>query len=197
VSLLLRVSEVVGRPVVTMGGEDIAQVRDVVFVDVDGVVAGFTLAKRSRFGGRLKEVLPWSAVVALGPDAVIVAGDEALTREPLVAEAGGADDGGGDVLGDRVVTDGGVELGEVVDAVIEVAADGVRVVGYEMKPAETFEPENGRKGRHLFVPRPETLSTSSEVVVVPSLAVDYVSDDLAGFGEAVEGFRARLRGGDD
>ena len=192
-NLLLRVTEIVERPVVTLGGEDIAQVRDVVFFDVEGDLAGFTLAKRSRFGGRLKEVLPFPAVIALGPDAVVVADGAALSREPLVAEgAGGA--GGGDVFGSRVVTDGGVELGEVVDAVVEVAPGSARIVGYEMKPAEGFEPAHGRKGRQLFVPRPETLAASDQVVVVPAVAVDYVADDLAGFGEAIEGFRSRLRG---
>jgi sporulation protein YlmC with PRC-barrel domain len=193
-SLLLRVSEIVGRPVVTLGGDDIAQIRDVVFADVDGAIVGFTLAKRSRFGGPLKEVLPWAAVVALGPDAVMVADDGALSEGPLGA---GADTGAtseGDVLGDRVITDAGVELGEVVDAVVEVTGGSAQVVGYEMDPAPTFEPAHGRKGRRLFVPRPETLSASGEAVIVPAVALDYVADDLAGFGEAVETFRSRLRG---
>ena len=106
-SLLLRVSEIVGRPVVTLAGDDIAQLRDVVFDDVEGEVVGFTLAKRSRFGGRLREVLPWSAVVALGPDALMVADEGALAAGPLVDGADAPGHGEGDVLGDRVITDAG------------------------------------------------------------------------------------------
>ncbi len=122
-SLLLRVSEIIERPIVTLGGDDIAQVRDVVFVEAGGGVAGFTLAKRSRFGGPLREVLPWSAVVALGPDAVMVADEGAIGSGPLVSAEGASSSGDGDVLGDRVMTDTGVELGEVTDAVVEVAGE--------------------------------------------------------------------------
>jgi sporulation protein YlmC with PRC-barrel domain len=194
VSRLLRVSELVGRPVVTLGGDDLAQVRDVVFAGADGDVVGFTLAKRSRFGGPLKEVVAWPAVLAVGPDAVMVADEQALTAGPLEHGAAGSGPGDGDVIGDRVVTDGGVELGQVVDAVVEVAEGSARIVGFEMEPAATFDPAHGRKGRRLFIPRSETLTASNQAVVVPSAAVDYVADDLAGFGEAIDGFRARLRG---
>ncbi len=194
VNLLLRASEIVERPVVTLGGDDVAQVRDVVFSGSDGDVVGFTLAKRGMFGGRLREVLPWREVVALGPDAVIIADQAALSFEPLAAGHATSEHGDGDVLGDKVITDGGVELGRVVDAVVEVSAGSARVVGYEMEPAPTFEPIHGRQGRRLFVPRPETLAASNQVVVVPAAAVDYVADDLAGFGEAIDGFRSRLRG---
>lgn len=193
-NLLLRVSEVVERPVVTLGGDDVAQVRDVVFSGSDGEVVGFTLAKRGRFGGRLREVLPWRGVAALGPDAVIITDESALSFEPITPVDGAAEQGDGDVLGDKVITDSGVELGRVIDAVIEVSAGSARVVGYEMEPAPTFEPVHGRQGRRLFVPRPETLAASNQVVVVPAAAVDYVADDLAGFGEAIDGFRSRLRG---
>ena len=193
-SVLLRVNEIVERPVVTLQGDDVAQVRDVVFVDADGAIAGFTLAKRGLLGGRMKEVLPWGSVVGLGPDAVMVADEQALTREPLVTGTGG-DDGEGDVLGDRVVTEGGADVGEVVDVVVEVDGATARVVGYEMKPSDTFVPAHGRRGRNLFVPRPDTLAASRQVVIVPDVIVEYVSDDLAGFGAAIEGFRARLREG--
>lgn len=192
-NLLLRASEIVERPVVTLGGDDVAQVRDVVFSGSNGDVVGFTLAKRGLFGGRLREVLPWRGVVALGPDAVIIADQAALSFEPLATD-GTSEQGDGDVLGDKVITDSGVELGRVIDAVIEVSAGSARVVGYEMDPAPTFEPVHGRQGRRLFVPRPETLAASNQVVVVPAAAVDYVADDLAGFGEAIDGFRSRLRG---
>jgi hypothetical protein len=165
-----------------------------VFAGVDGEVVGFTLAKRTRFGGKLREVLAWRAVVALGPDAVMVADATALSTGPLVSDVDGSASGDGDVLGDRVITDGGVELGEVVDAVVEVFPGSAHVVGYEMVPAPTFEPTHGRKGRRLFVPRPETLAVSNRAVIVPSVAVDYVADDLAGFGEAIASFRSRLRG---
>lgn len=190
-SILLRVREIVGRPVVTLGGEAVAQVRDVAFVADHGDVAGFTLAKRTTFGGPMKEVLAWSAVVSLGPDAVMVNDEQALSSGPL-APPSSSD---GDVLGDRVVTDGGVELGSVVDVVVEVTDGRAGVVGYEIEPAAGFEPVHGRRGRQLFIPWDDALAASGEAVIVPAAAVDYIAEDFAGFGAAIDGFRSRLRNG--
>lgn len=52
---LLRGTDLVGLPVVTLGGDDIAEVRDVLFDGDAGQVLGFTLNKRGRLAGRLKE----------------------------------------------------------------------------------------------------------------------------------------------
>jgi uncharacterized protein YrrD len=184
-SLLMRASAIVGRPVVTLGGDDLAEVRDVVFDPRAGRVLGFTLNGRGFLSGRRKEVLPWPRVSALGPDAVMVADEEALRADDELVEPAG----GGDVLGSRVLTDTGTDLGRVADVVVEANPDA-DVVGYEIEPSAAL---SSRKGRTLFLPLPDTLSVSAEALVVPAAAADYVQDDLAGFGGAVEAFRTRLR----
>jgi len=68
---LMRTSEITKRPVVTMAGEDVAQVKDIVYAAGGGRIGGFTLAGRGLFSGPLKEALSWEAVSALGADAVI------------------------------------------------------------------------------------------------------------------------------
>lgn len=183
--VLLRASELPGRPVVTVGGEDIAQVRDVVYDTGSGEVIGFTLAKRGIFGGKMKQVLPWERVEGLGPDAAVVADDEALTSRDGLREP--ADDR--DVLGARVVTDDGRRLGAVRDLVVEVHDGIADVVGYEIEPAEGFPSSSS----HVLLPLPDTLAASGDNLVVPAAATDYVRDDIAGFGAAVEDFRAELR----
>ena len=60
-SRLMRTTEIKKRPVVTMGGEDIAQIKDVVFAAAGGQVGGFTLAGRGLFAGPLSVVLAWTA----------------------------------------------------------------------------------------------------------------------------------------
>ncbi|HET7475989.1 MAG TPA: PRC-barrel domain-containing protein [Dermatophilaceae bacterium] len=192
-SLLVKASELTKRPVVTLSGDDVAQVKDVVFDSSGGSVVGVTLAGRGLFAGPLKEVLPWSAVLACGRDAVMVADEGALAEREDVVEAVA---GGPDVLGSRVITDGGTELGKVVDVVIEVGDEHGRrteadVVGYEVASG----PATGRPGRHVYIPLPDTLSVSGEALMVPAAATEFVCDDLAGFGAAVDAFRARLRGG--
>lgn len=182
---LLRGTDLVGLPVVTMNGDDIAEVRDVVFDASRGEIVGFTLNNRGRLGRKMKEVLTREQVAAVGPAAVMVAADVQL-------DVAGLDDrgGGGDVIADRVITDTGVAVGTVTDVVVDTG-DGA-IVGYEVVPSD--EPDQ-RKGRRSYIPLPETGAVSGEALVVPGSAVDYVANDLAGFAEAVDSYRDRLRGG--
>lgn len=185
---LVRGTDLVGLPVVTLAGDDIADVRDVVFDGDAGHVIGFTLNKRARrLGGRLKEVLRSDQIHAVGPAAIMVRADIDLGRE-LDADATptGA---GGKVLADTVMTDAGVNVGTVTDVVVDTGTG--RVVGYEVRPLD--EPE-GRKGRRSYLPLPETGAVSGEALIVPAGAVDYIRDDLAGFAEAVDRYRDQLRG---
>ena len=184
----MRTSEVTKRPVVTLAGEDVAQIKDVVYSAGGGAVGGFTLAGRGMLAGPLKQSLSWSSVMALGPDAVMIRDEEVL--EPVVAVldrsalSGGS---GGDVLGSRVLTDAGTDLGTVVDVILEVADQGggqCDVVGYEVAASEAL----GTKGTKVFIPLPDTLAASGDHLLVPASAKDFVAHDLAGFGAAVQAF---------
>ncbi len=184
-TLLVRAKDVIGRPVVTLGGEDVAQVKDVVYVGEGGSVAGLTLNGRGLLAGPLKTALPWGAVLGLGRNAVMVSDESDLVpRSDLLEQARSGP--GGDVLGSRVLTDTGVDLGEVVDVVVEVS-DEADVVGYEIDSSSAL----GKDGRRVFVPLPDTLAVSVEALVVPAAVVDFVTDDLAGFGASVAAFRAQ------
>lgn len=183
---LLRGSDVVGLPVVTIAGEDVAEVRDVVFDAGGGQVLGFTLNKRGRLAKRMREQLDRTHVSALGPHAVIIADEDAIGMSDLTSSGDGP---GGDVIGNQAMTDGGVQVGTVTDVVID-AADGT-VVGYEVAPVD--EPSS-RQGRRSYVPLADTRAVSGEALMVPAMAVDYVTTDFAGFAEAVDRFRAAMRG---
>ncbi|MGA8978606.1 MAG: PRC-barrel domain-containing protein [Pedococcus sp.] len=192
-SRLMRTSTVMKRPVVTMAGEDVAQVKDIVYGAGGGAVSGFTLAGRGLFAGPLKRALPWSSVVALGPDAVMIRDEDVL--ESLAELLDSSDDTGsrGDVLGAQVLTDTGTDLGTVVDVILEVTGAGgdqCDVVGYEVEASEAL----GTEGARVFVPLPDTLSASGSHLMVPASARDFVAHDLAGFGAAVLAFRQQLGG---
>lgn len=174
--LITSASDVIGRPVVTVAGEDVAQVKDVLF-DRTGFVTGFALAGRGLLSGPLKEWLPWRSVRGFGPDALIVADDSVLTRE-------GRGDDDGDVLGDEVLTRSGEIIGEVVDAVLRLDGTGLDLVGYEVEPSEGGDPR--------YLPLPDTISVTGDRLVVPDIAKEYLRDDLNGFGGAVDSFRRRL-----
>jgi uncharacterized protein YrrD len=184
-TLLMRATDAVGLPVVTVSsGEDVAEVKDVVYSVDDARLVGFTLNRRGFLAGPMREVLPWGSVAALGRDAVMVADEDALA--PGKSPEGREVSGGGhrDVIGAEVLTDDGARLGEVRDVVLHVEDDAA-VVGYEIEGSDSDRP--------LFVPLPDTLSVSGEALLVPAAVRDFLSDDLAGFGASVESFRAHLR----
>lgn len=196
-SRLLRTSEVTKLPVVTFAGEDVAQVKDIVFAAGGGEVGGFTLAGRGLFAGPLKQSLLWTSVHALGADAVMIVDESALAEKEAVLDHSASTGGsGGNVLGSRVLTDDGTDLGEVVDVVIEVGGGGREqcdVVGYEIEASEALAAAgNATRGTKLFIPLPDTIAASGEHLIVPAAAKEFVRDDLAGFGAAVVDFRKRL-----
>lgn len=203
----MRTSEVSTLPVVTLAGDDVAQIKDVVYSADGGAVSGFTLAGRGLLAGPMREGLAWESVIGLGADAVIIKAEYVMQpAADVVAAAAPVDpapgqSAGGDVLGSRVLTDTGLELGLVSDVIIafgQEAGDPCDVVGYEIVASEALATKGTKgasKGTKLLVPLPDTLSVSEENLMVPASAADFVSHDLAGFGAAVEAFRTQLKGG--
>jgi uncharacterized protein YrrD len=191
---LMRTSEITKRPVVTFAGEDVAQVKDVIYAAGGGQVGGFTLAGRGLFAGPLKQALPWSAVVGLGADAVMIRDATVLEPVTSVIESSRTSGGSGaDVIGSQVLSDAGVDLGVVRDVVVAVT-EGLGghcdVVGYEIEASAAL----GTQGEKVLIPLPDTISASGEHLMVPASAKDFVGRDLAGFGAAVDAFRSQ-RGG--
>lgn len=192
-STLVRASELVKMPVVTHGGEDVAQIKDIVYAAHGGHVQAFTLAGRGLFAGPLKTALTWDKVIGLGKSAVIIASEEDLVPiEEALAATAQEGPGRGDVLNSQVLTDQGMALGTVSDVVIGILGDPASgqadVVGYEILPAETMN----RGKQRLLIPLPDTIAASGEHLMVPASAGNYMTDDLAQFGSAVDAFRAQL-----
>jgi sporulation protein YlmC with PRC-barrel domain len=192
-STLVRASELIKMPVVTHGGEDVAQIKDIVYAAHGGHVEAFTLAGRGLFAGPLKTALPWGKVTGLGKAAVvIVSEDDLIPLEEVLAASAQEGPGRGDVLNSQVLTDQGTSLGTVSDVVIGILGDPATgqadVVGYEILPAETMN----RGKQRLLIPLPDTIAASGEHLMVPASAGNYMTDDLAQFGSAVDAFRAQL-----
>lgn len=187
-ALLLRARELTGRPVVTLDGELVAEIKDIIFERTGGSIAGFTLRNPGLFSRSRKDALPWHGVHGVGRDAVMVPDESVLLRTSELASRKEARKS--DVLGDRVLTDNGRDLGRVVDVVLQGGTE-MEVVGYEVEASEAL----GTAGRRVLIPLPDTVAVSGENLIVPAAATEFVSEDLAGFGAAVDAFRARLREG--
>ncbi len=191
---LMRTSEIARRPVVTLDGTDVAQVKDVIYAADGGSVLAFTLAGRGRFSGPLKKGLPWSAVAALGADAVMIRDRDALVdASELLSQTGASAGSKSDVLGSQVLSDAGVDLGTVHDVIVSVDAGAgghCDVVGYEIQASEALGTERGL----VLIPLPDVIAASGEHLMVPASTKDFVGHDFAGFGAAVRAFRAQLGG---
>ncbi|MFG3406794.1 PRC-barrel domain-containing protein [Streptomyces sp. NPDC048142] len=187
---LMLASEIVKRPVVTLAGEVVAQVKDIVFDGAEGCLTGFTLNGCGLFSGPLGHALPWSGVTALGSHAVVIRDETVFEQASVVTDRDRA--GGGDVLGARLLTDVGTDLGRVIDVVIGVTMStqpSARVVGCRITSTEAL----GHHQRPVFVPLPATMAVSDELLLVPAAASEFITEELLGFATALQGFRARLQ----
>lgn len=185
---LLRASEIIGRPVVSIeDGEDVAEIRDVVYDADRHRLLGFTLNKRGWFRGRMKDLLPADTVAGLGPDAVTIEGCDALSAADEVRAELSEPSPNREVIGVRVVTEDGRELGVVRDVVVQTGANP-EAVGYEIERA------GSRSAPNLFVPISAQVAVSGDALVLPADAAEYAREDLSGFGSAVDDYRTRLGG---
>jgi uncharacterized protein YrrD len=181
--LLLTAAQINGLPVVTVrGGDDVAEVRDVIYSPDAGRLLGLTLNKRGFFAGRHRDVLPAEAIHAIGQDAVMVMDESSLTAPDAAPGDVARPPVERNVLGDSVLTERGVQLGVVRDLVFLVGKTG-EVVGYQIEKAD--------RGRG-YIPLPAQLAVSGTALVVPDLTEEFVRDDLVGLGAAVDEFRSRL-----
>jgi uncharacterized protein YrrD len=178
---LVRARDVMGLPVVSIAsGEDVAEIRDVVYDGEAHSLIGFTLNKRGRFAGRLKAVLVAGSVSAIGADAVMIDDESAIDDDGARATGLGDLGRARPVIGNRVLSADGNDLGEVV-AVIVSTGDVPRAVGYEVQSSD--------KEDTSFVPISAQMALSGQNLVLPAAATDFVRNDLAGFGAAIASYR--------
>ena len=193
-TLLVLARGLIGRPVVTLHGDDVAQIKDVVVAPSTRSVLGFTLAGRALLSGPMREALPWGHVHSVGRHAVMILGSEALTTSPGfdTGTGIGTDDG---VIGEVVLTRSGTALGQVTDLVIDAAPDDDRsadddraavVVGFEIITSDALPPA----GRRALIPREHTPAPPGETIIVTDRITDYLAEDLAGFATAVTSWQA-------
>lgn len=182
-TLLMMASNIAGLPVVTMkGGEDVAEVRDVIYDPTVGRLVGLTLNKRGFLAGRRREVLTEESIHAIGRHAVMVMDESGLIAPDAAPEDVAHPAPHRNVLGNDVLTESGVSLGTVRDLALVVGSTGA-VVGYQIDKSD---------GTLGYIPLPAQLAISGVALVVPDATKDFVRDDLASLGAAVDEFRGRL-----
>lgn len=174
---LIRASDLIGLPVVAIdSGDDVAEIKDVVFDGASHRLLGFTLNKRGWFRGRLGAKLEASDVEALGPDAVMVRSTLALTNGQNVQPALAGETPTQPVLGIEVLSADGATIG-TVSAVIVSAHQDPQAVGYEVSTSTG----------PAYVPISAELARSHDNLLVPAQATGVLHHDLAGLARALAG----------
>ena len=153
---ILRANDLPGSPVVSLAGERLAEIKDVVFDRKSGDVLGFTLNDPGFFSGTRDDGLPMDAVHGIGDAAVVVAGPHVLVSVDSIVSA--SERRGNNVLADRVLTEEGAEIGEVVDVLLDPSHRPPKVVGYEVESQD---------GHTVTVPLDDAVAVSGERLVVP------------------------------
>ncbi|GHH93511.1 PRC-barrel domain-containing protein [Streptomyces capillispiralis] len=165
-------------PVVTLGGDCLAHVKDTVFDPSARRIASFTLTGRTLLSGPLPRDLPWPAVHCLGRHAVMVRDEGALFDLPLSVAR--RDAVRGRLLGAQVLTDDGDAVGTVLDVLVEGGTSG-RLVAFRLAAHRELVHGSRHRRHRVYVPRGEALSVTGRTLVIPAHATTYVTDDLPGF----------------
>ncbi|MFD7704697.1 PRC-barrel domain-containing protein [Streptomyces caelestis] len=178
-------------PVVTLGGDAVAHVKDTVFDTAAERIASFTLTGRTLMSGPLPQDLPWPAVHCLGRHAVMVRDEGALCDLPRSVAR--RDALRGRLLGAHVLTDDGDLVGTVLDVLVEGGTSG-RLVAFRIAAHRELVHGSRHRRHPVYVPRGEVLSVSGRTVVIPAHATTYVTDDLPSFPVRAGARHGRGRG---
>ena len=128
------------------------------------------------------------SLAAIGSDAVMVEDESAIT---------GAGEGSDElerpgemasVIGNRVLSAEGNELGEVAGVII-ATGPSPRAVGYEIDSKDRSDP--------VFVPISAQIALSDDNLMLPEEATEFIRNDLAGFGAAVASYGNSAMQGED
>jgi uncharacterized protein YrrD len=181
--VLVRASDIVGLPVVTIdSGEDIAEIGDVVYDGRQHALVGFTLKKRSWWGGNLPSMLTASHVAAIGSDAVMIESEAELIEQDKAPSSLTDKAESHPVIGTGVLSAGGLRLGTITGVIVETG-DTPRAVGYEITSSDASKGDTT-----MFVPISAEMALSDDNLIVPADVTQFVGNDLAGFGAVIETF---------
>lgn len=171
----LRLHDLAGRDVIArLESQKVGTVSDILFSPHDGRIGAVLVESMGGLGGlvRQRSAVPGDAVLAVGPDAVII-----RDRASVIEDVGHVDRAGLvsalEVKGRSVVTDEGVRVGKVHDFQMDV--DDGRVTSYLVSP----EPQRGpldlglgggeeRYKREFSVPVRRDVTVGADLITVPA-----------------------------
>lgn len=159
--------DLLGMPVVgQQDGAQLGRVRDLLFNhDTDQLLA-LVLSEKELFGLIDAQVVPWSELVSIGSDVILVrnaASQKKLRDDEQVREFAHRETALG---GTQILTSDGKNLGTLADMVLDEHTG--RVLGYEVSGGLVADTLKGKQ----FLPQVTGLTVGDDVAIAPSTAAN-------------------------
>jgi uncharacterized protein YrrD len=166
---MLRGKDVMKRPIIARDtGEKVGRVEDLVLDRSGSRVLGIVAAEKMLFGS--EKVVPWTDVRSIGLDNVIVESKASVVKVSEAPEISAALEEEYVLLGNRLQTTGGRELGKIENFFFDPETGSV--VGYEISGGIN----KGRESGSAFLPTPASFQAGKDYSFVDPSAVDTFED---------------------
>ena len=166
---MMKGTDIVGRPVYARDtGTKAGEVRNLVIDRGGSLVLGLLLDE----GGWFKDarVVSWPAILVVGPDAVIIDSEKSVVKAAQVPDVKDVLDRGYVLIGVRVQTHDGRDMGRIDDFYFSPATGTVE--GYELSGGLAAQYPSGR----AFLPATSKFEAGEDVAFVDPSAVEKLKE---------------------
>jgi uncharacterized protein YrrD len=166
---VLRGKDILKRPVIARDtGEKVGQVEDLV-IDRSGTrVLGMVVAGKMIFGS--DKVVPWEAVRSVGLDSAVIDSKSSVIKASQAPEIAEVLKEGYVLLGNRLLTTGGRELGKIENVFFDPETGSVE--GYELTGGTNKQRESGS----AFLPAHPSFEAGKQYSFVDPAAIETIED---------------------
>ncbi len=166
---MIRGRDVMRLPVVTRdSGTKVGQVEDFIIDRNATKVLGILVDEKGIFGS--DRVVAWAGILVLGLDVVIIDSEKSVVKASEVPEIAEVLERGFVLVGNRVETSAGRELGEIENFFFDPATGAIE--GFELLGGRNEQAPSG----HAFLPASPTFEAGKEFSFVAASAADAIVD---------------------
>jgi uncharacterized protein YrrD len=171
-------TDILNRSIIAFNtGKRIAGVLDLIFDQETNQLLGFLVNEGGLF--HAAKVIPLSQVKAIGPDVVVVSGQDAIVSVKELPQIQAVLEHQLILKGNRIITTDGRYLGSIVDLYFNDQTGNIE--GYETSGGLFADAYSGRS----FIPALQTVKIGEEVTFVPPETADLMEEQIGGIRGAM------------
>ncbi len=183
-------SDVIDKAIVAFNtGKRIARVQDIIFDQRENQILAFLIDEGGLF--RSPRMVPLMSVQAIGVDAIVVPGADAIMAITASPTIEGIYRQNVVVKGTRLLTSDGQYLGTVADLYFDEKSGAIE--GYEASGGLFADAYTGRS----FIPAPHTLQIGRDITFVPPETANLMQEQVGGLRGAVQTAGTRIQASTD